>query len=671
MGCSGSQAAEVGKTPPRLPQGSADGFPRPSAASSAQPSSAKAAGADAAAEPARKRTDEDESDADVAIGRASAVHMARCARIENALKAEVRRLETEVWAGAQPTPLEQGISSCKALMAARMRVSKAVSTSCGGEEMRAALNALRATGQSEGCDGLESLVTEFISHEEAQLVLDLLKKALKDADRVSVELWLEHAKALSLEGITGATLEVPIRARLTELEARERRALDGHAPTAKTSADVQDDDPAEKLWRRALEAVESKDEVTLRGLINEAKDKGIDCSSIKLLLEEMRQRHGGSGGNDVGEERRQRRSRNRANNEPDGAAAPAPGASRPPAGVPQMPQRTAGEVPNTKRPIYLGARPSKAREKAEAEAAAKAAKEAAEAKERAAKEKAEAAAAAKAVKEAAKEAAAKEKVAAAAAAKAAKELEKAKRAAKEAAEKERAASARESKQRWQEEADRQRAEREEKQPWTCSSCGEPNKQSRNICNNCSKPRELQEAERAAKRAAQEAAEAERAAQEQEQKRRWKEEAEHARAERAAQEAAEAARAAKEAADAARAAEEAERKREEEERKRREQEEADEQRRRWKEEADRERAERDRQRQSKKQQEAEYLEVLGLPPGQVPSLQELKVAYRKAAMRAHPDRQENHERKEEATKEFQRVKAAFDYLTSVIEASSSG
>jgi hypothetical protein len=58
---------------------------------------------------------------------------------------------------------------------------------------------------------------------------------------------------------------------------------------------------------------------------------------------------------------------------------------------------------------------------------------------------------------------------------------------------------------------------------------------------------------------------------------------------------------------------------------------------------------------------EALRALGFPSGRVPPLPEVKAAYKKAAMRAHPDRPHNRGRQEEATVEFQKVKAAFDLL----------
>jgi len=62
-----------------------------------------------------------------------------------------------------------------------------------------------------------------------------------------------------------------------------------------------------------------------------------------------------------------------------------------------------------------------------------------------------------------------------------------------------------------------------------------------------------------------------------------------------------------------------------------------------------------------QNRGEALRTLGLPPRSEPSVAEIKAAYRKAALKAHPDRPHNHARKEQATEEFQRVKAAFDLL----------
>jgi len=56
-----------------------------------------------------------------------------------------------------------------------------------------------------------------------------------------------------------------------------------------------------------------------------------------------------------------------------------------------------------------------------------------------------------------------------------------------------------------------------------------------------------------------------------------------------------------------------------------------------------------------------LAALQLPTSSMPPLAELKAAYRKAALRCHPDRPQNRGRQDAATAEFQRVKAAFDLL----------
>ncbi|CAE7943932.1 unnamed protein product [Symbiodinium sp. KB8] len=62
---------------------------------------------------------------------------------------------------------------------------------------------------------------------------------------------------------------------------------------------------------------------------------------------------------------------------------------------------------------------------------------------------------------------------------------------------------------------------------------------------------------------------------------------------------------------------------------------------------------------------EALFLLGLEPGRLPSASELRSAYRKAALESHPDRQQNHSRQEEAKQLFQRVKDAFDHLTTSV------
>jgi len=65
---------------------------------------------------------------------------------------------------------------------------------------------------------------------------------------------------------------------------------------------------------------------------------------------------------------------------------------------------------------------------------------------------------------------------------------------------------------------------------------------------------------------------------------------------------------------------------------------------------------------------EALSILGFSGGRVPSLAEAKSAYRKAALKSHPDRPHNRDRKEQATAEFQRVKQAFDILAAAAPSS---
>jgi len=58
--------------------------------------------------------------------------------------------------------------------------------------------------------------------------------------------------------------------------------------------------------------------------------------------------------------------------------------------------------------------------------------------------------------------------------------------------------------------------------------------------------------------------------------------------------------------------------------------------------------------------AEALKCLGIISSD-PSADEIRKAYKQAALLWHPDRQQNHERKEEATKKFQEMRAAFEFL----------
>jgi len=56
-----------------------------------------------------------------------------------------------------------------------------------------------------------------------------------------------------------------------------------------------------------------------------------------------------------------------------------------------------------------------------------------------------------------------------------------------------------------------------------------------------------------------------------------------------------------------------------------------------------------------------MELLGLPKEAVPKEEELKRAYKAMALKWHPDRPHNRHRNVEATKRFQAIKDAFEYL----------
>merc|ERR1712125_262888 len=60
--------------------------------------------------------------------------------------------------------------------------------------------------------------------------------------------------------------------------------------------------------------------------------------------------------------------------------------------------------------------------------------------------------------------------------------------------------------------------------------------------------------------------------------------------------------------------------------------------------------------------SQALFLLGLETGRRASVEDLRTAYRRAAMESHPDRMQNHARQDEAKELFQRIKEAFDYLS---------
>lgn len=217
--------------------------------------------------------------AEAAVREASLLHAARCRELGRDLASVVANLEKGPWSRR----------ATKAVATARARVRLAVGpAACGGEELKAALQALRATRVIEGLGRLDELVFELCTHEEAQIVLACIQQALRDSDRLGLELWTEQADAMCLEELVHPTVSIIalLRESLTELEERERRALAGHAP----SSPCVKEGPAERLWRQVVFATEANDEPTLVDIIEEAMRSGIDASAAKLALEELQSR---------------------------------------------------------------------------------------------------------------------------------------------------------------------------------------------------------------------------------------------------------------------------------------------------------------------------------------------------------------------------------------------
>eukprot|EP01045_Picozoa_sp_COSAG04_P014202 COSAG04_NODE_1049_length_8559_cov_2.876359_4_plen_283_part_00 len=69
----------------------------------------------------------------------------------------------------------------------------------------------------------------------------------------------------------------------------------------------------------------------------------------------------------------------------------------------------------------------------------------------------------------------------------------------------------------------------------------------------------------------------------------------------------------------------------------------------------------RETSTRQERRAHALGVLGFGPTDTPDLPTLKAAYRRCALKHHPDRRQNHDRQQEATLLFQEAKEAFDAL----------
>lgn len=65
-----------------------------------------------------------------------------------------------------------------------------------------------------------------------------------------------------------------------------------------------------------------------------------------------------------------------------------------------------------------------------------------------------------------------------------------------------------------------------------------------------------------------------------------------------------------------------------------------------------------------------LQALGLPPDSNPTPEELRAAYKRAALQWHPDRPHNHERVEEAAAKFRQAKEAYEVLGDDVDGEST-
>lgn len=166
----------------------------------------------------------------------------------------------------------------------------------GSEELRKAVQGVREAGGQAHVQGLEALALLFSACEEAQIVLSCILQAVLEADRVSLELWLEHAEVMDLEAVAAgpACLVAQLRERLTEFEGRERRALEAHASA--------EEEPTQSLWRLSLSAYAAGDRSLLLELVAEAEAHGIDVSSARLLVEDLRGREHQAGSHGDAEE---------------------------------------------------------------------------------------------------------------------------------------------------------------------------------------------------------------------------------------------------------------------------------------------------------------------------------------------------------------------------------
>eukprot|EP00747_Dinoflagellata_sp_TGD_P217502 gnl/TRDRNA2_/TRDRNA2_89897_c0_seq1.p1 gnl/TRDRNA2_/TRDRNA2_89897_c0~~gnl/TRDRNA2_/TRDRNA2_89897_c0_seq1.p1 ORF type:complete len:565 (-),score=90.19 gnl/TRDRNA2_/TRDRNA2_89897_c0_seq1:49-1743(-) len=251
------------------------------------------------------------TDPEALIHAATSVHAARCGVLESDLAAEMAWLQQGPWAPQRPARKRWRLGGNDKAVAyaaataeldrARKGVAQALADGQGAENLRSALRTLRDLGREEDLGALEVLALALCAHEEAQTVLSCLLQALKESDRVGLEMWLEQADAMGIEP-SETPLLGPLGQYVSELETRERRALEDHAREAEDSKEGG----GARVWRLSIVAYEAEDEDTLVDLMAEAQANGINSSGTKMLLEQLREKRAEERHRRIADEARER-----------------------------------------------------------------------------------------------------------------------------------------------------------------------------------------------------------------------------------------------------------------------------------------------------------------------------------------------------------------------------
>lgn len=198
---------------------------------------------------------------------------ARCRELEPDVSAAVKNLERGLWA----RKISRG-----ARAAAQLRIMQATRSSCGccGEELADAIRALKEAGGDEGLEKLDNIVAELCENEEAQIVLTCMQQAVRDSDRLAMELWLEQAENINIERLhlSEEPILLIVREYIEDFEEIQRRNLASHPAETRE----------ERFVRLCKEAVAAKDQDKLTDLISEAERSGLDVSKANQSLDELR-----------------------------------------------------------------------------------------------------------------------------------------------------------------------------------------------------------------------------------------------------------------------------------------------------------------------------------------------------------------------------------------------